>query len=221
MTRRLAPFAAVIVLLSLPSLATGAGSVVMKKPRFGVGAILGAHIPARRHELYDPDLGFALPFAYSAAEVGIRVSFTPLTFAALEVEAGIAPTKTSAGHELVLGVLRMHVRLQLPTPVQPFLVVGGGLIGVDYDAPELGSDTDHAFHWGAGIRLPFRLDVFPGPMPLFWLRMEGRQTITAHLGHSSTPSAHYEVLLGFGFTLEPPQPRVVVADAYLSPKEYR
>jgi len=75
----------------------------------------------------------------------------------------------------------------------PFLLVGGGTIGVLSDDAVVGTDLDRAAHWGAGLRVRIsdRLRV----------RGDFRHILTAHHEVVKTPGSHFEVLIGAGMDL--------------------
>jgi outer membrane protein OmpA-like peptidoglycan-associated protein len=130
-----------------------------------LGGFLGLFLPSSKHELYDWETAQHRALKGAAPEFGLRAGFFPLKYVGAELEGALMPTgaKDGAGSALVYGV-RAHAVLQYPGRFTPFLVIGGGALGVSSKDTVVGSDTDAAFHWGLGAkyyltqRLGVRLD---------------------------------------------------------------
>ena len=176
-----------------------------------LGIYAGVLIPNAHHELYNSREHFHAPFQSVAPKVGLRMGFFPLRLAGVEVEAGYAPVRNERDEQNHIFDLRSHFVLQAPWRWSPFLLAGGGLIGVTGDT---GGDIDGALHWGAGLKYH----------ALRWLklRFDGRHIISARQGPNAGNTHHAELSLGLDFVLyrhpEPPPPSPVVPQN-VPPKE--
>lgn len=164
------------------------------EPGLSLGAFGGVFIPSDSHELYNPLLDHRR-FRSPAAELGLRATHLPWSWAGFEVEAGLLPATLVGGGDATLYTFRGHLVFRYPGPVTPFVVVGGGVLGVESSSVELGDDLDPELHWGIGASLHWT--------KLLELRADLRQIITASRdppgsGDGSLTS-HFELLVGFGF----------------------
>lgn len=162
-----------------------------------IGLFGGIFIPSDEHELYGYPDHAQQPFDH-APEVGLRLAYVPLPWLGFEAEASLLPTRTDAAgdagnDDVLLFAGRGHVLLQLPlTYLAPFLVAGGGILGVSSDA--VGDDVDGAFHWGGGFKY----------YPSEWvaLRIDARHTMTSRVITAGGGSSHQaEVLAGLSLVL--------------------
>jgi OOP family OmpA-OmpF porin len=95
--------------------------------------------------------------------------------------------------------------LQAPTKsVVPFVLAGGGVIGISSKKSVLGNDTDGALHFGAGLKGYITKNLA--------LRLEGRGSVTQGYG-AETRAIHWEGLLGASVVLGRPEPPPPPADA--------
>lgn len=164
-----------------------------------LGVFGGVLLPARDLELFEPRLGRPrqgfLPLATLAPDVGVRVGYFPLRFLGVEAEGAIMPTSTlDDGYGVRLWAARAHLVGQLPfASITPFVVVGGGVLGMSSHPLILGTDIDQAFHLGLGTkvfinrRLSARLDL--------------RDVISPRRGINGGATNSIEVLLGLSLTL--------------------
>jgi OOP family OmpA-OmpF porin len=158
-----------------------------------LGVWVGPLFTSRRHEFYDPDVGAQLRFKPAALDLGLRFGYYPLTWLGGEIEGGLMPTRTDAHARALLYTVRGHVVGQLPFwRIAPFLVIGGGGMGVSSRQSALGKDIDASFHWGPGVKLfvnrwlAFRLDL--------------RHLVGARVGYKDGAASHFEALLGISIT---------------------
>src|SRR5690606_20137850 len=91
-----------------------------------LGIYGGVLLPAKDHELYNPEQPWQ-PYKKVAADIGLRVGYYPLSFLGLEIEGGIAPTKTVDDGRALLGMFRGYGILQLPYRIAPFVLFGAGI----------------------------------------------------------------------------------------------
>jgi outer membrane protein OmpA-like peptidoglycan-associated protein len=173
---------------------------------FEAGLYWGVFLPSEEHELYEPDVTEVRfgqhPFEKVTPTLGLRGAFLPLQVLALEAEAGLFPTQTRDTSEGAnVFALRGHAMLMAPTEtIVPFLLVGGGILGVTSEPDVLGSDVDVAFHVGIGAKAYVTRDLA--------LRLDVRDDITGGFADKKGVM-HWEVLLGFvlvGGREEAPKP---------------
>jgi outer membrane protein OmpA-like peptidoglycan-associated protein len=153
----------------------------------------GILLPSAHHEFYDPVGATHLPFRLVAPDFGLRFAYFPLRFLGGEIEGGVMPTRDDAGSQALLYTVRGHVIARLPWwRLAPFLVVGGGNMGVSSGAASVGKDIDMSFHWGPGLEF-FIND---------WLavRLDGRHLVGAREGYKQGVAHHFEVLAGLSVT---------------------
>jgi OOP family OmpA-OmpF porin len=159
-----------------------------------LGLWIGALITSRRHEFYDPGEVGHIRFRSAAPDLGFRFGYYPLRWLGGELEAGLMPTRTDLDARALLYTVRGHVIGQLPFwRLAPFLVVGGGGMGVASGAGAVGDDIDASFHWGPGLKF----------FANRWLalRLDLRHLVGARVGYKDGASSHFEVLFGVSFTI--------------------
>lgn len=118
------------------------------------GLSLGGHVFSESSELGVADDAMQ-PGLDSGFLVGGRLGVLLGSRFAIEGEAVIVPTKSDASGDgaTVIG-LRAQARLNVLTgSFRPFLVGGYGALMLRTGAVELESDSDQAYHWGAGFNL--------------------------------------------------------------------
>jgi OmpA-OmpF porin, OOP family len=160
-----------------------------------VGVFAGMLFPAENHDFYNPDSGYK-PLWKVSPELGLRAAFFPERFIGVEAEgAGIlGRVRTSTDDPAALWTARGHLVLQLPWwNVTPFVLVGGGAMGVSSNALILGNDVDPAMHWGGGVKVFLNRYVA--------LRVEGRHVLAAKQATQNSFTSHGEFLAGLSITL--------------------
>ncbi|HVI00665.1 MAG TPA: OmpA family protein, partial [Enhygromyxa sp.] len=185
-----------------------------------LGIYGGAFFPSPDHELFSadpaaPDQGFK-PLAKVAPEVGVRLGYYPLRWLGFEFEGGVMPTRLrEVADPALLYTVRGHVVLQLGLwSVTPFLLVGGGGLGVASDPGVLGNDLDPMVHFGGGLK--FYLNRY------IMLRIEARDVVSHKRGVIEYLESHNpEVLLGLSFTLgrEKDKPAPVREEVAVAPSD--
>ena len=165
---------------------------------FELGFYGGVMFPSSSHAL--EGTGAAHREYKTGGELGLRLAYFPLDFLGAEVEGATVATGVKSGGGAGIGVLRGHLIGQLRGwSITPFLLVGAGALGAN--SHEMGMDTDFAFHFGAGVKVPF--DDFLSA------RLDVRDTIASASKQTSASSSHSpEVLLGLTFTLDRSKPKV-------------
>ncbi len=196
--------------LTLLTLVLGASSIARaeeepiddRKPEAHIvelGGFGGVLLPSNKHELYDSPNVTHQRLKKASPEVGLRLGYFPLKFFGFEIEGALMPTTTRDGDKSLLFAGRGHLVLQMPARFTPFLVAGGGILGVKSKENALGNDIDEAAHWGLGAKfylvsgLTFRLD--------------GRHTVSFAFNPSPDENSlthHFEVLGGFSIVLGRP-----------------
>lgn len=168
---------------------------------FELGVYWGAFIPSKDHELYDAsdtDVRYQR-LEYVTPELGLRLAWFPHPVFGIEAEGGLMPSQTRRTDQFVnLWTARGHVILQAPTKtIVPFILGGGGLIGISSKKDVLGDDFDGALHFGAGVKAYVSKNLA--------LRLDGRGSVMQGYG-ADTRSLHWEGLLGASVVLGRPEP---------------
>jgi hypothetical protein len=160
---------------------------------FELGLWLGVLLPNPEHEFYDPRVAAFRAYNPAAFDLGLRFGYYPLRWLGGEFEGGVMPTAAEGGGRSTLYAIRGHVVGQLPFwSVAPFLVVGGGGMGVGSDATVLGRDIDASFHWGPGLKVFLNRWVA--------LRLDLRHLVGARVGPRNGAASHGEILFGISVT---------------------
>ncbi len=163
-----------------------------------LGLYGGVLLPSRRVELFEadltlPDQGYR-PFAPVAPDFGLRLGYFPVRWFGVEGEGGAMPAQTEASGSALLWTARAALVGQLGLwTVTPFVLVGGGIIGVSSDRSVVGNDVDVALHVGGGAKLHLSRNTH--------LRLDVRDVVTARRGYNAGVSNSPEILLGVGVTL--------------------
>ncbi|MCB9650293.1 MAG: hypothetical protein H6730_27450 [Deltaproteobacteria bacterium] len=118
-----------------------------------VGGFVGLLFPSSKHELYDWENAQHRELKSVAPDFGLRAGFFPFKYVGAELEGALMPSgaKDGAGSALIYNI-RAHAVLQYPGRLTPFLVIGGGGLGISSKNEVVGSDTDAEFHWGLGAK---------------------------------------------------------------------
>jgi OOP family OmpA-OmpF porin len=184
-----------------------------------LGIYGGVLMPSANHELFRPD--FALPeqgfkpLAKVAPDVGLRVGYYPSRFVGIEAEGGVMPTHLRDSNDAaLLYTARGQLVVQLGLwSITPFVLVGGGGLGVASPREVLGNDVDPLLHWGGGLKFYLNRWVM--------LRLDVRDLVSHKRGVDEVFNAHnLEVLLGLSFTVgrkkekpkPKPEPTVILLD---------
>ncbi len=159
---------------------------------FEFGLFGGAMFPSDRHNLLKKPNPHQ-PLDSVVPEIGLRLGFYPLCFLGAELEGAFLPTETEDGEGANLLAGRGHLVAQLPVwAISPFLLGGYGVLASYSDS--LGDDSDGAFHFGGGLKLPVN--------DFFSVRFDVRDTISQKYQADDNEYAHHpEVLLGLSGTL--------------------
>lgn len=155
----------------------------------------GVLLPSPRHNLFPvtPD-GSAMEWQRlrpAAPAFGLRLGYYPIRWVGVELEQGLAPTRTRVTDERVnvFGV-RAHVLGQLPWRLTPTVHAGAGALGIT-QASVLGGEVDTALYFGAGAKLYVTRWAV--------VRLDVRDVITEARGDGVAHSP--EILLGIGAVL--------------------
>jgi len=168
---------------------------------FELGIFWGAFIPSSKHELYDASHS---SIRYQALErvtpeIGLRLAWFPLCVLGVEAETALMPSQTRQTSEGVnVWGVRGHLVLQAPgKPLVPFLLAGGGMLGISSSKKILGNDLDAEAHFGLGLKGYVTKNLA--------LRLEGRGNLTQGYG-ADKRVVHWEGLLGASVVLGRPEP---------------
>lgn len=167
-----------------------------------IGVFGGVFLPADRHDLYDPVTTPSEPLWRIGPDVGVRAGFYPLRSLGVEAEFNAMPTRvrSETNDPVFVYGFGAHVVAQLPYyTVVPFVLAGGGLLGVRSNLLFLGRDVDPAVHYGAGVKVAVS--------KLIGFRLEVRQILSAIEGLQNSGTAHTQVLASLTFTIGRKPPR--------------
>jgi outer membrane protein OmpA-like peptidoglycan-associated protein len=191
-----------------PMTGDGTGGVVMSgddhdedglAPRgnlWELGIFGGVLFISDRNALHDPRLPF-VEFEQPSPEVGLRLAYLPLPYLGAEGEFMGAASVLQGGEGAILWSGRGHLLFQVPTRrVTPFVLIGGGRMGISSDAA--GDDSDPALHFGGGLKINVHRTVT--------LRADVRDNITRQRPESGT-AHHIEGLLGLSLVFGRPAPQ--------------
>lgn len=141
-------------------------------------------------------------FRVPSPEIGVRIAYLPLSFLGVEGELMGAAAEQDNGEGATAWAGRGHVLLQIPTrTVSPFILGGGGRMGILSDAS--GDDSDPALHFGGGLKINLHRKVA--------LRLDVRDTITKERPGADT-AHHIEALAGISLVFGRPAPRPTDTD---------
>jgi outer membrane protein OmpA-like peptidoglycan-associated protein len=161
----------------------------------------------------------------TAADLGVRAGFYPLSWLGAEGELGVIPSQAKiSGDSATIWTYRLHAIAQYPAyRLVPFLLVGAGGMNMRSNLTGLGKDSDPEFHVGVGVKyailqsLSARLDFRDNFM------QENRLNRAVENGDLVQ---NFEVLLGLSFTLgrtpaetAPPPPKDSDGDGYFDPQD--
>ena len=162
---------------------------------FEIGLFGGLLWISERNSFNKPGLPFA-DFETPSPEIGLRIAYLPLSFLGLEGEFMAAAAELQGGEGATPWAGRGHLLLQVPTrSVSPFVLVGGGRMGIFSDAS--GDDDDPSLHFGGGLKINVHRKVA--------IRLDVRDNITKQRPESDT-AHHIEALAGLSLVFGRPAP---------------
>ena len=158
-----------------------------------LGMSIGALFNPEDHGMFDAGEGPRPPLNRSAFDVNFRISYMPLSFLGVGLEAGAMPTRgTDPARRADQYTFRVLALAQLPYRITPTLAIGGGLLGIRSSERAILNATDGAFVWGLGLKMYVNQWIA--------VRIDGRHLVTASEGDDSR--ANYgELLFGVDVTL--------------------
>jgi outer membrane protein OmpA-like peptidoglycan-associated protein len=177
-----------------------------------VGVYGGVFLLNRDHELFEPRAELPLQGWQALRglnpDFGVRVGYYAFRFVGFEAEGGVMPSRLDDGSSALPFTLRGHVVGQLGLwSVTPFVLFGGGMLGINSDGP-LGTDIDPAVHFGGGVK------IFVNRWVMF--RVDLRDVVSHKLGPDNTFISHnFEGLFGLSIVLNrrnTPTPQQVADD---------
>ncbi len=139
-----------------------------------------------------PDQGFK-PLGGAAPEVGGRVGYFPLRFLGVEAEGSYGFTRLEDEQAVNVWTARGHVIARLPRwSLTPFVLIGGGVMGVDSGPFAVGDDIDPMLHFGGGLS---------AYVSRSWMvRFDARDLLSPSQGNDGGATHNGEFLLGVGWT---------------------
>lgn len=160
---------------------------------FELGLWGGILVTNREHEFYDPRVAAHLEYRRVAPDFGLRFAYFPLAWLGGELEVGVMPTRVQNDARATLYTIRGHGILRAPWwRLAPFVVVGGGGMGVGSASSAVGRDIDASFHWGPGAEFFIN--------QRFALRLDLRHLVGAREVANNGAASHFEALLGLSVT---------------------
>jgi OOP family OmpA-OmpF porin len=161
-----------------------------------LGIFGGLLFVSDRNALHDPERPFA-DFEKPTPEVGLRLAYLPLSFLGVEGEFMGAAGELQNGDGAIVWAGRGHLLFQIPTrSVSPFVLIGGGRMGINSDYS--GNDNDPELHFGGGLKVNLDRRVA--------LRLDVRDNITKQRPEADT-AHHVEALLGISLVFGRPSSR--------------
>lgn len=187
-----------------------------------LGAYGGLYRAGPNHELFESDMalpeqGFK-PYSAVSGVVGARIGYYPLRFFGVEAEGGASPTETNTFERATLWHARGSAVAQLARwSLTPFVLVGGGALGVSSARSAVGDDVDPSLHFGGGLKAYINRRT--------QVRFDLRDVVGHQRGVSNGFRNHsFEALLGVSVVLgrskqEPAQPVDTDGDGWLDPDD--
>ena len=121
-----------------------------------LGAFAGFVFPADNSALYDRSGGAQQRAFTPGGDVGVRAAGYPLSFFGVEIEGALMPVGVRRNDDsALLYRFGAHGILQYPGRFTPFILAGGGGMGVESRFDIAGNDLDPAFYWGLGAKYYF------------------------------------------------------------------
>ena len=165
-----------------------------------LGVYGGIMLLAESHELFQaardlPDQGYK-PLKRVLPDFGLRAGYYPIRYFGVEAEGGLMPARLADGSGRAnIYTIRGQLVGQLGLwSVVPFVLVGGGAIGVSSPRAVLGKDIDPALHFGGGVKVYVHR--------LVMLRLDLRDVVTYKQSVEAGFISHnLEALLGLSVTL--------------------
>ncbi|MBK6684280.1 MAG: hypothetical protein IPG45_07390 [Deltaproteobacteria bacterium] len=170
-----------IFVLGLTLAAPSADSVaVAERPRpLELGVVGGAFLPA----MAGPQA--VTPFRSVGIDFALRFGVRPWAFLAFEAELGHVALRAVDGAELSAYTFGAQAIAEWPALFAPFLLLGGGAMGLPKSGADAVGSPTPSLHWGAGVKHLLGKEVAT--------RAEGRHVIGFDGRH------HGELLLGVSF----------------------
>ena len=147
------------------------------------------------HQLFAASTTVYQRYRPVAPEIGLRVTWLPLSFLGGEIEGGVMPTRVIdndvTGDRATLFNFRGHLVGQLPFwRITPFILVGGGMLGT---TGALGKDVDPTLTLGGGMKFHVSRHLV--------VRLDLRENRAPRSPVGTGGTDYPEVLLGLSWTL--------------------
>ncbi len=170
---------------------------------WSIGASLSVMVPSPHHNLRDEHDALE-PYGTSVGGA-LRVGFLPVRYAGAEIEGMRLHSSTDSDGSAAIFGARIHAIAQFPLGrFVPFALFGGGALGGA--SSSMGTDTDPALHFGAGMKLALIENVS--------LRLDLRDTLIQRSNAAQGHLTHDpELQIGVAVALEPRHERCVPAVA--------
>lgn len=153
---------------------------IAERPRpLELGVVGGAFLPA----MAGPQA--VTPFRSVGIDFALRFGVRPWTFLAFEAELGHVALRSVDGAELSAYTFGAQAIAEYPALFAPFLLLGGGAMGMPKSGADAVGSPTPSLHWGAGVKHLLGKEVAT--------RAEGRHVVGFDGRH------HGELLLGVSF----------------------
>lgn len=176
-----------VLSMSAPTQMAAEASFGPQRHAFELGIAGGALVSPSAESLADDPTAGQLEGA--GIDFLLRLSYSPFRFLGVEAEAGHVAMDVSTASETGMFSLRGHVMGQLPYRWAPFVLVGGGVMGLTSRNEAMGSNIDPAVHYGAGLEFFAMKDV------------SARLDVRHNVSLGAATAHHVEILGGVSFTL--------------------
>lgn len=178
---------ALVTLLQLAPAIQPASASVAPDHSFELGVAAGLFMAAKNTGLsYD---GQTAMLGGAGLDLSLRMAYLPFSFVGIEAEGGhVELANGDARGELYSA--RAHIVGLYPARFTPFVLAGGGLVGLTGRESFMGADHHPAFHWGGGVKTV--------AMDGVTLRADARHVMAfADAGLAN----HFELTFGASFTI--------------------
>ncbi len=180
---------ALVTLLHLAPSVQPASASVAPDHAFEIGVAAGLFMAAENTGLsYD---GTTAMLGGAGLDLSLRIAYLPFSFVGIEAEGGhVELANGDARGELYSA--RAHLVALYPARFTPFVLAGGGIMGLTGHESFMGADHHPAFHWGTGVKTVAMKGVT--------LRADARHVMAfSDVGLAN----HFELTFGASFTITP------------------
>lgn len=154
---------------------------------FELGVAAGMFMPSADHGLAND--GGEVALGGTGFGLSLRMGYHPFAFVGVEAEGGHIAVGNGVGRDELYSA-RGHLVALYPARFAPFVVAGGGVVGLVGGEDFMGEDFTPAAHWGFGVKT-VALDGVT-------LRADARHVIALT---DNGQAHHFELSFGAAFTI--------------------